>query len=169
MVGNSTLSKHFNSVKRCCEGFKEDNQNSNKCVPICKGDCQHGVCNAPSKCECLDSFVRNEFDECIEQCPVGCPNGRCHLGVPCQCNRGYELDPSQTFCKAICEKSCGTNQLCISPGRCACKEGFIMRSGACQPICSPDCGLGMCVAPNECQCFDRTIRKQGTCNSISNL
>lgn len=156
------------SVETCCEGHKPYTYNTNFCVPDCIDGCKNGICVAPNKCQCMDGFVANASNHCIETCPVAAPNGRCFLNGTILCNKGYELDPTQKYCTAICKHSCGKNQVCIRPNECACMDGYMGNKDiGCQPICSPQCGYGTCVAPNVCQCFQGMIKKHGTCHNYS--
>ncbi|KAL5281711.1 hypothetical protein ACFFRR_005198 [Megaselia abdita] len=160
---------HYMYVEGCCDGYKPYPYDSNRCVPDCKDNCRNGICSAPNKCECMDGFVANASNHCIETCPVGCPNGRCFLNGTSQCNRGYELDPTQRYCTAICNNSCGRNQVCMRPNECACLDGYLMTESGCQPVCSPDCGYGTCIAPNECKCLGNAIKKHRICHNFSDL
>ena len=91
----------------------------------------------------------------METCPIGCQYGRCYLNGTCECQPGYILDPdTRKFCRPNCQNGCGTKQLCVSPGKCQCRDGYHSTNElGCQPICIPDCGYGKCVGLNQCECF----------------
>lgn len=156
-------------VETCCENHKPYKYDNRRCVPECKYGCKNGVCIAPNKCQCIDGFVANASNHCIETCPIGAPNGVCYLNGTMKCNKGYEPDPTQKYCTAICKNACGKNQVCIRPDECACLDGYISTELGCQPVCLPDCGFGKCVAPNKCECYAKMQFKFDTCHQYSTL
>lgn len=156
---------YYHRLQVCCEGYIRSPRNWNECIPDCSkispNNCLNGFCHSPQQCQCYDGYVKNDLGECIETCPISCQNGQCFLNGTCLCHSGYSLDPStRQFCRPNCPQTCGTHQICESPGKCACREGYRMTDDfGCQPICIPDCGHGKCVGPNECECFPGYMKR----------
>ncbi|KFB53705.1 hypothetical protein ZHAS_00022081 [Anopheles sinensis] len=77
-------------VEFCCEGYQEqrtDNGTSAECLPICRGGCIHGVCQAPNICSCESGFAGKH---CLQRCKngtwgVNCRN-RCHCQNYAHCD-----------------------------------------------------------------------------------
>lgn len=153
----------------CCPGYElERNWKGDVCSPVCE-NCRNGLCVGPDQCECYDGFVSNDNGDCVFSCPLGCLNGRCFLDGTCKCDPGFKLDESRKFCRPICSKGCGTNQLlnCTAPEVCGCINGYILTDGGCKAVCSPECGPGgECNSYGRCKCNPGYTLKDGVCHAI---
>lgn len=135
------------NVCNCNDGYKMSNV-SGICVPLCNDECINANCTQPNVCSCHAEhrFVTDSLSVCEPILnKLNCTNGRwvppnnceCDEGyninngtnwmeTPClsDCANGYKFDETRRQCQPYCDKACGKNGKCISPGQCKCLDGF---------------------------------------------
>ncbi|XP_011687422.1 PREDICTED: protein kinase C-binding protein NELL1-like [Wasmannia auropunctata] len=115
-------------------------------VDECKqqGDPGGHHCNANTRCvntfgnytcECLEGYYRVDSLNCAEldECATGQHKCDKHAtcvntngSYYCNCTEGYTGDGFT--CKPVCNQTCQNGGVCVAPGRCSCRRGYIGNS-----------------------------------------
>ncbi|XP_066585384.1 protein kinase C-binding protein NELL1-like isoform X2 [Prorops nasuta] len=131
-------SEQISVAEECCK-FCPD-------VDECKqeGGSEGHHCNANTRCvnvigsytcECLPGYQRVDKFNCAEldECATGhhaCNEHATCVNTAgsyyCVCKEGYAGDGYT--CKPICKQTCQNGGVCVSPGRCSCRRGYIGNS-----------------------------------------
>ncbi|XP_033728931.1 uncharacterized protein LOC117318039 [Pecten maximus] len=111
----------------CPPNYLGDGQ---RCKAQSANMCERNVCSPLTTCR---ETRRYPYYKCS-----ACPYGYLGNGTTCTAN--------------TCNQYCPRNRICVSPGVCACRQGytgFICH----RPVCNPHClNMGFCQSVNKCLC-----------------
>lgn len=67
----------------CFDGYINDEQSQNVCVPKCDQRCENGFCESPNTCQCFKGFQKHPRSlECFPQQPENSTLRFCELTLP---------------------------------------------------------------------------------------
>ncbi|KAK7507217.1 hypothetical protein BaRGS_00001152, partial [Batillaria attramentaria] len=153
----------------CPPGYTGDGVNCVELNACASSPCFPGVhCKdlAPPSdgfdCGACPRFFTGDGQTCQRSGESACTTGVCAEQVTCEeltsypgyrcgpCPSGYSGDG--TSCTPICEEPCTAGRICVQPGLCGCRPGYIgdnCNIPSCDPPCAND---GRCIGRNRCLC-----------------